>query len=376
MGEAGQQSSTIEEGVRIRRWRRLDEPSEGWWPWGWLPLLGLLLLLLFTLAYWAKAGVEASVEREAQTRLDEAGYKWATVTADGQEVLVTGTTTGAVNEDVLAAIARTTDCSTWAGRLSCPTRVRVEVRSVPPPPPPLPPRRPHDFMFDLSQGIVTLKGEVPTEQDRRRLVEAARSAFGRVDDRLTVTNGRPTDSYQKAYTTALDLLKLLVTGKTEWLAGVFGASGVVVEGKQAEVDALLAKFAGESKGEISLIQEAQASACDEDFAAQLQTKIQFATASSVIRAASMGLLRQLATIARRCPVTLQIEGHTDSTGTVDYNDRLSRERAESVKRALEDMQIEADRLVAIGFGQHKPIGNNKTRRGRAANRRIEIKIRR
>ena len=376
------QQTVVEEGVRIQRWTRLDSPAEGWWPWGLLPLLGLLLLLLFALLYFAEAEVEDDVATQAKTRLDAAGYSWAEVSANGQEVVVRGTAPAPVDTDTIAALAKTTECATWAGRLSCPTSVRVDVQvAAPPPPPPapppLPPLRPHDFSFERAQGVVVLSGEVPTEADRRQLVDAAIAAFGKVDDQLKVTNARPTASYGKAYTTALDLLKLLVTGKAEWLGGLFGASGVIMDGKEAEVDALLSAFGGPTRGKISLLREQEANVCDRDFAARLKrTKIRFATSSANIRPESMSLLRELAGIAKRCPVTLQIEGHTDSTGSEVFNDTLSRDRADSVRKVLEGMQIEADRLVAVGYGQHRPIGDNRTASGRAQNRRIEIKIRR
>ena len=379
MSKVAEQQTVVEETLRIRRWSRLESPSEGWWPWGLLPLLGLILLLLFALLYFAKAGVENDVADQAKKRLDMAGYDWAEVSASGQEVLVSGRAPAPVDTDTIAALAQTTECRTWVGRLPCPTSVRVDIQVAPPPPPPppLPPKRPHDFSFERTQGVVVLSGEVPSEADRRQLVEAATEAFGKVDDQLKVTNERPTESYRKAYTTALGLLKLLVTGKAEWLGGLFGASGVIIDGKEAEVDALLGAFGGQTKGKISLIREQEANACDQDFATRLQrTKIRFATSSSEIRPESMSLLTELAGIAQRCPVTLQIEGHTDSTGSAELNDTLSRERAESVRRALEGMQIDAKRLVALGFGQNRPIGDNRTARGRAQNRRIEIKIRR
>ena len=357
----------------MQRWLRRDEPIEGWWPWGLLPLIGLLLLLLFAWFYLSTAVIEEQVADSTRNRLARAGYAWAEVTADGQEVRVVGTSTTPVNEDVVAALAQSTECSTWLGQLACPTRVRVDIEYQPPPPPPA---RPHSFSFDLAQGTVTLSGEVPSEEDRRLLTDNARRAFGKIDDRLRVTDARPTADYTKARATAIELLRLLITGKATWSGGLFGASGVVKEGKKAEVDALLSSFDSDLRGPMNLLDEREASACDEDFAARLQTKIQFASASAEVRPESMGLLEALADIARRCPVTLQIEGHTDSTGTVEFNDRLSRNRAESVKAILEGMQIDSDQLVAVGYGQRRPIGDNQTERGKAQNRRIEIKVRR
>ena len=69
---------------------------------------------------------------------------------------------------------------------------------------------------------------------------------------------------------------------------------------------------------------------------------------------------------------IRIEGHTDSTGTPEYNLKLSKQRAESVKLFMTDEGIDNKRMSAIGFGIQKPIGDNATAEGRKQNRRVEI----
>ena len=70
-----------------------------------------------------------------------------------------------------------------------------------------------------------------------------------------------------------------------------------------------------------------------------------------------------------------IDGYTDSTGTEEYNLRLSRRRAENVANYLADQfNISADRLVILWYGQANPIASNDTDEGRAQNRRVEIAI--
>jgi len=71
----------------------------------------------------------------------------------------------------------------------------------------------------------------------------------------------------------------------------------------------------------------------------------------------------------------EIEGHTDSTGTSAYNDELGLKRAETVKRYLyETYQIPLHRISVISYGSGKPVAPNKTRDGRAQNRRVVIKV--
>lgn len=71
----------------------------------------------------------------------------------------------------------------------------------------------------------------------------------------------------------------------------------------------------------------------------------------------------------------EIEGHTDSTGSAAVNDRLGLERADAVKRYLyEAHQIPLHKINIISFGEKKPVAPNKTRDGRAQNRRVVIRV--
>lgn len=69
-------------------------------------------------------------------------------------------------------------------------------------------------------------------------------------------------------------------------------------------------------------------------------------------------------------LTVEIQGHTDSTGSKSYNQRLSEKRALSVKRLLVNNGISASRLTTRGFGESSPVASNDTREGRAFNRRV------
>jgi peptidoglycan-associated lipoprotein len=72
---------------------------------------------------------------------------------------------------------------------------------------------------------------------------------------------------------------------------------------------------------------------------------------------------------------IEIEGHTDNVGTKDVNYKLGLERAEAVKRYLyETHQVPLHKINVISYGEEKPVGENKTKDGRAANRRVVIKV--
>jgi len=71
---------------------------------------------------------------------------------------------------------------------------------------------------------------------------------------------------------------------------------------------------------------------------------------------------------------IQIAGHTDSTGSHEYNMKLSEQRAMSVKNYLAGRGVPAKRMVTVGAGPDYPVASNDTPEGRAQNRRVEITI--
>lgn len=68
-----------------------------------------------------------------------------------------------------------------------------------------------------------------------------------------------------------------------------------------------------------------------------------------------------------------VEGHTDNVGSSPSNKTLSEQRALSVKTALVNKGIPAERIEAVGYGQDVPVADNSTEEGRTKNRRVEIK---
>ncbi|MBK7389874.1 MAG: OmpA family protein [Bacteroidetes bacterium] len=107
---------------------------------------------------------------------------------------------------------------------------------------------------------------------------------------------------------------------------------------------------------------------------QIASKIFFETNSDKLKVASTVQLDELANILKKYDAAnLIIEGHTDSQGEDEYNMSLSQKRTESVKMYLMGKGIMESRLTATGFGESKPIADNKTADGRAKNRRVELK---
>jgi peptidoglycan-associated lipoprotein len=74
-------------------------------------------------------------------------------------------------------------------------------------------------------------------------------------------------------------------------------------------------------------------------------------------------------------IFIELEGHTDNVGSKDYNNKLGQERADAVKRYLyEAHQVPLHKINVITYGEDKPVSPNKTRDGRAQNRRVVIRV--
>ena len=103
--------------------------------------------------------------------------------------------------------------------------------------------------------------------------------------------------------------------------------------------------------------------------------ILFDTAKSSFKAQTYPVLQAIAAILKEYPASnFSIEGHTDSDGTDAYNQKLSEDRAAAVKNYLIEQGIASSRLSSVGYGESKPIDTNKTKAGKANNRRTEVKL--
>ena len=103
--------------------------------------------------------------------------------------------------------------------------------------------------------------------------------------------------------------------------------------------------------------------------------ITFDTNQAVIKPSFYPVLNDVASVLSKYNKTMiEIQGHTDNVGDSMYNERLSTMRANSVASALRTRGVTTGRMTTAGYGETMPITSNSTEAGRAANRRVEIKI--
>jgi len=103
--------------------------------------------------------------------------------------------------------------------------------------------------------------------------------------------------------------------------------------------------------------------------------ILFNSGKATFQQQTFPVLQSIVGILKEYPSSrFSIEGHTDSDGKDAMNLKLSEDRAGAVKNYLTENGIAADRLSSVGYGETKPIDTNKTKKGKANNRRVEVKL--
>jgi len=103
--------------------------------------------------------------------------------------------------------------------------------------------------------------------------------------------------------------------------------------------------------------------------------VTFKTASADLNSNFYKVLDSVALVLKEFDKTLiDVEGHTDSDGSDDYNQQLSMQRATSVGAYLQSHGVNSQRVVALGAGESRPIANNGTPEGKQQNRRVELKL--
>lgn len=115
---------------------------------------------------------------------------------------------------------------------------------------------------------------------------------------------------------------------------------------------------------------------DDELRVTMRNEVLFDFDSSALRSSSRDELREMADVFERYgETTIDVQGHTDSTGSTSYNQRLSERRANAVANYLQSQGVRGSRLDSYGLGESRPKASNSTASGRQRNRRVEIFIR-
>ncbi len=181
------------------------------------------------------------------------------------------------------------------------------------------------------------------------------------------------------------------TSKGAIAGGVIGAlAGGLTQGhdkaKRALIGAGIGALAGAAVGNYMDRQEQQmrqqlagsgveVSRQGDNVVLNLPENLTFDTGSAKLKPAAQAELNKVAAVLKQNPQTVvDVSGHTDSTGSDAVNNPLSQKRAGAVAAYLVRDGVPQSRLVVNGYGASRPIADNATDAGRAANRRVEITL--
>ncbi|NOY53470.1 MAG: OmpA family protein [Deltaproteobacteria bacterium] len=143
----------------------------------------------------------------------------------------------------------------------------------------------------------------------------------------------------------------------------------------ATTGGLVGNYMDKQARELQSIRDAQVRQEQDKVFLTFDSGILFDVNSTQVKPGAMQNMAKVANVMNRYPQTnITVSGYTDSTGSEQYNQKLSEARARAVANYLQSRGVSSYRIHTIGYGESMPVAGNSTAAGRQANRRVEIEI--
>jgi len=203
---------------------------------------------------------------------------------------------------------------------------------------------------------------------------------------LTLAACTTVDPYTREEQMARAQRQAMIGAAAGAVAGLITGDSSMERKKRALAGAGLGALAGAAVGSYMDRQEARLRAelertgvsvtrDGDNLTLNMPGNITFATDSAGLNANFFEVLDSVSLVLNEFEQTvIEVAGHTDSTGSATYNQSLSERRADAVGQYLRTREVFGDRIIEIGMGEMRPIGNNESLGGRQANRRVELTL--
>lgn len=331
-----------------------------------LAAIGLIILWVLTL-YFRRAPIEQDLANQVKAALSQPEFSQVAVSFEGRD----GTLTGEVNSPAMADEAESLAKGLWGVRvINNQLKVPANITSAF-----------ANLQGYFQNGKFVLGGIIPDETMRAKLMQLAEKAFGagNVIDQLSIDPSvQLPDFLEKAVVVFLGLkgideagflideVKFVLKGKV--------ATDTIKSRLGAELTKVLAPLSVQNDLQV-LTAIVSKPSLDELRTFFNNSPIEFEFRSSRLTNRARKTLDRAFELIKQVPeAKIELAGHTDNIGSRDFNMRLGKARAISVRLYLLEREIEPERLTVKSYGETQPKASNDTEEGRQRNRRVEFRL--
>ena len=308
---------------------------------GWIPfLLCTLLLLVITLAFMWRS-IEQDVKRNAEAVLEHPSFSWASIETynRGRDVLITGNAPNQAAIDEAISLVESANGVRVAEHNGDPL---AKLNLLP-----------AELNAEYRDGRFTLTGTLSTQEEVDYVMDKAIATYGadridhslRINDRVGPVPDLSFIGDLKPSAKGPSSVKAVLKGKSLKLSG-----NVSSRFDRSDIEAKIRRgFTGSLDNKLKVVLPPVKRDVCQDLVNNLlaKGKINFATGSHEIEEGSFTLLSEIVTTANRCPkAKFEVSGHTDNTGNLEFNMKLSQERAQAVVDHLVEQGLPATNFSA------------------------------
>jgi OOP family OmpA-OmpF porin len=331
-----------------------------------LSVIGLSILWVLTL-YFRRAPIEQDLTNQVKAALSRPEFSHVAVSFEGRDGTLTGEVSSQAVADEVEAIAK----GLWGVRtinnlLKVPAKITSAFANL---------------QGYFQNGKFVLSGVIPDETMWAKLVQLAKKAFGagKVVDQLSLDPSvQLPDFFEKAVAAflrlkgideagfSIDEAKFVLKGKV--------ATAAIKSRLGAELKKALAPLL--MQNDLEVVEAAGGKPSLDDLRTFFNNNpIEFEFRSSKLTDQARKKLDHVFELLQQVPeAKFELAGHTDNIGTHDFNMRLGKARAISVRLYLLEREIEPERLTVKSYGETQPKASNDTEEGRQRNRRVEFRL--